>query len=49
MCIRDRYVGKGGQILLNVNDDLVAADGTVTRDIDSLRETALQDLSLIHI
>lgn len=37
------YVGKGGQILLNVNDDLVAADGTVNRDIDSLRETALQD------
>lgn len=37
------YVGKGGQILLNVTDDIVSDDGTVNRDIDSLRETALQD------
>ena len=37
------YVGRGGQILLNATDDIVSEDGTVNRDIGSLRETALQD------
>ncbi len=37
------YVGKGGQILMNVNETIVREDGTVNRDIASLRETALQD------
>lgn len=37
------YVGKGGQILLNVTDSIVDEDGVVNRDVASLRETALQD------
>ncbi len=37
------YVGKGGQILLNVTDAIVDGEGNVNRDIDSLRSTALQD------
>lgn len=37
------YVGRGGQILLNVTDAIVNANGNVNRDIASLRAGALQD------
>lgn len=37
------YVGKGGQILLNVTPAIVDGNGNVNRDVSSLKETALQD------